>query len=74
MQPCPFCKSTNIEYSIKVSSRTRTSSTYHMSMYCKNCFCYGPRILVKPKETRRIDIENNITYKQRAIDAWNRRR
>ena len=44
-----------------------------MAMYCKECNCYGARVLVTPTETNRYDIEKNTEYKKLAIEAWNRR-
>lgn len=69
--PCPFCGSHNISYSVKTTGRWERK--YHVAMYCKDCNCYGKRILITPTETSRYDVERNIEYKQLAIDAWNTR-
>ena len=69
--PCPFCGSHNIGYSVKTTGRWERK--YHVAMYCKDCNCYGKRILITPTETSRYDVERNIEYKQLAIDAWNTR-
>ena len=45
-----------------------------MSMYCKDCHCYGKRVLIKPTEKRLSDIAKNSKYKQLAIEAWNTRK
>lgn len=70
--PCPFCGSHNISYSVKTTGRWERK--YHVAMYCKDCNCYGKRILITPTETSRYDVERNIEYKQLAIDAWNTRK
>ena len=70
--PCPFCGSHNIGYSVKTTGRWERK--YHVAMYCKDCNCYGKRILITPTETSRYDVERNIEYKQLAIDAWNTRK
>lgn len=70
--PCPFCGSHNIGYSVKTTGRWERK--YHVAMYCKDCNCYGKRILITPTETSRYDVERNIEYKQLAVDAWNTRK
>ena len=72
IKPCPFCGSHNISYSVKTTGRWERK--YHVAMYCKDCNCYGKRILITPTETSRYDVERNIEYKQLAIDAWNTRK
>lgn len=69
IKPCPFCGSENIDYSIKT-----TNGGYHMSMYCKECHCYGARVLIKHFENGRFLIERNETYKELAIKEWNTRK
>ena len=71
LKPCPFCGGNKIDYSIKTTGRWERK--YHMAMYCKECNCYGARVLVTPTETNRYDIEKNTEYKKLAIEAWNRR-
>lgn len=71
VKSCPFCGSHNIDYSIKTTGRWERK--YHVAMYCKDCNCYGKRILITPTETSRYDVERNIEYKQLAINAWNTR-
>ena len=68
---CPFCGSDKIDYSIKTTGRWERK--YHVAMYCKDCNCYGKRILITPLETSRYDVERNVKYKQLAINAWNTR-
>lgn len=70
LKDCPFCGSNNIDYSVKTAGRIG----YHMSMYCKDCHCYGKRVLIKPTEKRLSDIAKNSKYKQLAIEAWNTRK
>ena len=71
LKSCPFCGSNNIDYSVKTTGRWERK--YHVAMYCKDCNCYGKRILITPTETSRYDVERNTKYKQLAIDAWNDR-
>ena len=71
LKPCPFCGSNNIDYSIKTCGSYKRQ--YHISMYCKECNCYGKRTLIKPIETTRWEIEKNESYKELAIAAWNTR-
>lgn len=71
MKPCPFCGSRKLGYSIKVSSRTRGEANYHVCMYCKNCNCYGKRVLVHVNDICRKNIENNIEFRKLAEEAWN---
>lgn len=73
MKPCPFCNSRNIEYSIKVASRTQAKANYHVCMYCKDCNCYGRRVLVTLDNHVRRNIENNANIRKLAEDAWNNR-
>ena len=71
LKPCPFCGSNNIDYSIKTCGSYKRQ--YHISMYCKECNCYGKRTLIKPIGTARREIEKNESYKELAIVAWNTR-
>ena len=71
IKSCPFCGSNNIDYSIKTCGSYKRQ--YHISMYCKECNCYGKRTLIKPIETARWEIEKNESYKELAIVAWNTR-
>lgn len=72
VKSCPFCGSHNIDYSIKTTGRWKRQ--YHLALYCKDCNCYGKRILITPAENEsRFEIERNPKYKQLAIDAWNTR-
>ena len=72
IKSCPFCNSNKIGYSIKTCGSYR--GQYHVAMYCKDCNCYGKRTLIKPTETARCEIENNDSYKELAIAAWNTRK
>ena len=75
LKPCPFCGSTDIRYSLKITGHFEVR--YHASMYCNKCHCYGARTLttvVKNNDYKgRTTIENDETVKQKAIDAWNTR-
>ena len=68
---CPFCGGEDIGYSVKTTGRWERK--YHVAMYCKDCNCYGKRVLVTPTENTRYDIERNEEYKKLAINAWNTR-
>lgn len=72
LNPCPFCDSEKIGYSIKTTGRWERK--YHVAMYCKDCNCYGARVLITPTEECRSDVEKNEEYKKLAIEAWNTRR
>lgn len=71
LKPCPFCNGENIDYSVKTTGRWERK--YHVAMYCKDCNCYGKRVLITPTETNRIEIGRNPYYRQIAEDAWNTR-
>jgi hypothetical protein len=69
---CPFCGSDKIDYSIKTTGRWERK--YHVAMYCKDCNCYGKRVLITPVDNEsRFEVERNPKYKQLAINAWNTR-
>lgn len=72
LKPCPFCGSEKIGYSIKTTRRWERK--YHVAMYCKDCNCYGARVLITPTEEYRSDVEKNEEYKKLAIEAWNTRK
>lgn len=72
LKPCPFCKGTNLDYSVSVASRTRTTVNYHMAIFCKDCFCYGRRVLIHATaDQSKYEIARN--YKKQASEAWNDR-
>ena len=71
LKPCPFCGGEDIGYSVKTTGRWERK--YHVAMYCKDCNCYGKRVLVTPTENTRYDVEHNEEYKKLAIKAWNTR-
>lgn len=68
---CPFCGGEDIGYSVKTTGRWERK--YHVAMYCKDCNCYGKRVLITPTENTRYDVEHNEEYKKLAINAWNTR-
>jgi Lar family restriction alleviation protein len=70
--PCPFCGGEDIGYSVKTTGRWERK--YHVAMYCKDCNCYGKRVLVTPTENTRYDVERNEEYKKLAIKDWNTRK
>ena len=73
IEPCPFCKSDNISFSLKISKRGYNDqpSLYHGSMYCKNCHAYGQRVLCYSEANYRCDADEHEKFKTQAIDAWN---
>ena len=68
---CPFCGGEDIVYSVKTAGRWERK--YHVAMYCKDCNCYGKRVLITPTENTRYDVEHNEEYKKLAINSWNTR-
>lgn len=73
LKPCPFCGSKKLGYSIKVASRTRDTANYHVCMYCKDCNCYGKRVLTHVNDRCRRNVENNAELRKLAEEAWNNR-
>lgn len=75
LKPCPFCGSTDIQYSLKVTGHF--DIRYHASMYCNKCHCYGARTLTKKVRYSdykgRNKIANDESTKEKAIELWNRR-
>ena len=73
--PCPFCGSTDIRYSLKITGHFGVR--YHASMYCNKCHCYGARTLTEKVNQNdykgRYHIEQDETIKQKAVDIWNTR-
>lgn len=71
--PCPFCGGTDIRYSIKTTTISYKRA-YHVTAYCNNCHCYGPRILVKVDEdASRYDVARDKQLEEAAYEAWNKR-
>ena len=64
IKECPFCHSTNLNYSIKIRSSYSKKYMYHCCIYCKNCNTYGPRI--------RIETTNNLHYMEERVDIFNK--
>lgn len=75
LKPCPFCGSTDIRYSLKVTGHF--DIRYHAAMYCNKCHCYGARTLTKiirhDDYHGRRQIEEDKDIRQQAEDAWNNR-
>lgn len=77
MKPCPFCRSTNIKYSVK-TARVRFKDVYRVCMYCADCNTYGPRVIVKPEEedaaySMRTKISKDSYLQQFAEQKWDQR-
>ena len=64
---CPFCKSKNLDISNKTATSNYKNRMRHISVYCKKCHCYGPRIISKDDGVTKND---EIAIKQ-AVAAWN---
>lgn len=75
LKPCPFCGSTDIRYSLKITGRFDVR--YHASMYCNKCHCYGARTLTgivrHDNYKGRHMIEADESIRKQAEDAWNER-
>ena len=75
LKPCPFCGSTDIKYSLKITGHFDVR--YHASMYCNKCHCYGARTLTKSIRHNdykgRHQIEADESIRKQAEEAWNRR-
>ena len=73
IKPCPFCKSTKIKYSSKTTGSDRRKIQRHIAMYCEDCHCYGPRLIVTLAEGESYKNINDEKYVNMAIESWNRR-
>lgn len=73
IKPCPFCKSTKIEYSSKTMGNYRLKIQRHIAMYCTKCHCYGPRLIVTLAEGESYKNIDDEKYVNMAIESWNRR-
>lgn len=70
LKPCPFCGSENIDISDKTTT-IGIKRKRHVACYCKDCHCYGPRLICKEDglySNRSVD-----GSKEKAIKAWNKR-
>lgn len=82
IEPCPFCGDTRrLDLQFRQAKKTRWGY-YDAAIYCRNCYCYGPRIrsedilpLVRP------DVRNESPtpkfkdiMREAALKAWNERR
>jgi hypothetical protein len=74
LKPCPYCGGSDIRYSIKTTTIS-FERAYHLTMYCWNCNCYGPRTLYKcgKQSENRVKLEMNTDFYTQAAEAWNRR-
>lgn len=72
VKPCPFCRSTNIKYSVKGKRYY-----YQAAYYCRDCNCYGPRILsehvAETSYPQKCAILREGSLQQQAEEAWNSR-
>ena len=65
MNNCPFCSSDKLDISIKTSGRWERY--YYVAVYCKNCHCYGPRVIRHVDNYRKVTDDDKNT----AIKLWN---
>ena len=75
LRECPFCGGSNLGFSSKTVSRKYGSCrAYHGAIYCKDCNCYGARVLSETIRNsypmQEVDFDE---LESRAIEAWNRR-
>lgn len=77
LKACPFCGSSNLEYSTKAKPNGRKRQ-YHATIYCKDCRAYGPRVLSQnitdSEYIKRTDMRNDDKLEEATIEAWNTRR
>ena len=73
IKECPFCKGTDIKYSTKTTGNNRYKIQRHISMYCNDCYAYGPRLLVTLDENESYKNINDPKYVNMAIEKWNAR-
>lgn len=71
LNPCPFCGSTKIKYSLKTVT-SNWERYYHAVCYCDDCHTYGPRVLSE-KEISRHQVEKDADLRLKAEEAWNKR-
>ena len=73
VKPCPFCGSSNIKFSCKVVNIKRTSSTYHVCMYCDDCKASSPRVLAHITVGNYRLLDTDESFKEQALELWNKR-
>lgn len=71
LEPCPFCQETNLGFSDKTTTIDRKRKR-HVAMYCKDCHCYGPRLIVP--EVGYANRDGKKEAWDLAADAWNSRK
>ena len=81
LKPCPYCGSLNLEFQFRQALNKKTRyGRYDASIYCKNCYAYGPRIKSESLHLTHVDLRHETPtdlfkniMKESAIEAWNRR-
>lgn len=75
-EPCPFCKSSDIRYSMKITGNGGTKR-FHATFYCNKCHAYGPRVLTQVFKWNDYDGSSkqrkNEDIKLQALNKWNER-
>ena len=64
LKPCRHCLSEKIGL-----SRRYRSGNYHVAYYCKQCYCYGPRVLTSSAASP----SDHRAAEERAAELWNTR-
>lgn len=81
LEACPFCDNiTNLALQFREAKGTRRGY-YDAAIYCRKCYCYGPRVRSEDViGSRRVDWRNDAptpNYKaamrDAALEKWNRR-
>lgn len=71
MKSCPFCKKNDIKFSV-TTTQIAFKRAWHLAMYCNNCHCYGPRVLVHQEGSMsRHTLQRDPQYRNMAEQAWN---
>jgi hypothetical protein len=68
LKPCPWCKSNSLDISDK-STTISFKRKRHVSVYCKKCNSYGPRVVGEEQDWNHATAEDI----QKAKDLWNNR-
>ena len=72
LEPCPFCGSYNLDFSLRVFGRQRLKSSFHACIHCIDCNCYGRRLIVHSSNNNLTDKEKEDAL-MKASELWNNR-
>ena len=83
IEPCPFCGNTsNLDLQFRQAlDKKHRYGQYDASIYCRKCYCYGPRVRSEDVIGRRkADTRNEEpalplkdAMRKAALEKWNRR-